>query len=177
MPCRLARPIHEPCLKSSEIMPWIMRCYDKCWSYSAGPPAVMMALMTGSMKAAVLPDPVCAQAARSRPASAMGIAYLCTGVGFLHASVFVKADSQYGSSTCGLPAFVLTQVHMEGGGVQKCSDPGDDLKVMHHGSVNYHVSSREPAGAVCVSESLNHLGFDNSQALSCRATFTSVKQR
>ena len=49
----------------------------------------MMALMTGSMKAAVLPDPVCAQAARSRPASAMGIAYLCTGVGFLHAQSVV----------------------------------------------------------------------------------------
>ena len=49
----------------------------------------MIALMTGSMKAAVLPDPVCAQAARSRPASAMGIAYLCTGVGFLHAQSLV----------------------------------------------------------------------------------------
>ena len=50
----------------------------------------MMALMTGSMKAAVLPEPVCAQAARSRPFRAMGIAYLCTGVGFLHASLIFK---------------------------------------------------------------------------------------
>ena len=137
----------------------------------------MMALMTGSMKAAVLPDPVCAQAARSRPFSAMGIAYLCTGVGFLHASSFLKVDSQHGLSTCGLPASVLKQVHTRGGAVQKNSDPGDDLKVMHHGAVNYHASSREPAGAVRVSASLNRLGLDNPQAISCHATFTSVKQR
>lgn len=37
----------------------------------------------GKMKAAVLPEPVCAHAIRSRLASAMGMAYFCTGVGFL----------------------------------------------------------------------------------------------
>ncbi len=46
-------------------------------------PDVMMMLMTGSMKAAVLPEPVWAHAIMSRPFSAIGMAYLCTGVGFL----------------------------------------------------------------------------------------------
>ena len=48
-------------------------------------PVVRMMLITGSMNAAVLPEPVWAQAIKSRPLSAMGIAYFCTGVGFLHA--------------------------------------------------------------------------------------------
>ena len=39
--------------------------------------------MMGKQKAAVFPDPVCAQAIRSRRARPMGIAYFCTGVGFL----------------------------------------------------------------------------------------------
>uniref|UniRef100_A0A182MEF7 Uncharacterized protein n=1 Tax=Anopheles culicifacies TaxID=139723 RepID=A0A182MEF7_9DIPT len=38
----------------------------------------------GSMKAAVLPDPVCAQAIRSRPFMMMGMAYRWMGVGFVY---------------------------------------------------------------------------------------------
>lgn len=40
--------------------------------------------MTGSKKAAVLPDPVCAQAIRSRPAATMANEYFCTGVGTVY---------------------------------------------------------------------------------------------
>ena len=45
----------------------------------------------GKQNAAVLPEPVCAHAIRSRPASEMGMAYFCTGVGFLnlHLSMFL----------------------------------------------------------------------------------------
>ncbi len=40
--------------------------------------------MMGKQKAAVLPDPVCAHAIMSRPPRPMGIAYFCTGVGFVY---------------------------------------------------------------------------------------------
>ena len=40
--------------------------------------------MMGSKKAAVFPDPVCAQAIKSLPAMMMGIAFFCTGVGTLY---------------------------------------------------------------------------------------------
>mmetsp|Transcript_21307 Transcript_21307/g.52913 ORF Transcript_21307/g.52913 Transcript_21307/m.52913 type:complete len:222 (-) Transcript_21307:84-749(-) len=43
-----------------------------------------MPLMMGKQNAAVLPEPVCAHAIRSRHASEMGMAYFCTGVGFLN---------------------------------------------------------------------------------------------
>ncbi|WVZ60931.1 hypothetical protein U9M48_010885, partial [Paspalum notatum var. saurae] len=47
-------------------------------------------LMIGKQKAAVFPDPVCAQAMRSRPAMEIGMACRCTGVGFtyLHLRMF-----------------------------------------------------------------------------------------
>ena len=47
--------------------------------------------MMGKQNAAVLPEPVCAHAIRSRPASEMGMAYFWTGVGFLnlHLSMFL----------------------------------------------------------------------------------------
>lgn len=38
----------------------------------------------GKRKAAVFPDPVCAQAIRSLPAITIGTAYFCTGVGLLY---------------------------------------------------------------------------------------------
>ena len=44
----------------------------------------MIPWMIGKQKAAVLPEPVCAHAIRSRRLSEMGIAYFCTGVGFLN---------------------------------------------------------------------------------------------
>ena len=37
----------------------------------------------GSMKAAVLPEPVCEETIRSRPASMAGMACACTGVGWV----------------------------------------------------------------------------------------------
>ena len=40
----------------------------------------MRLLMMGRRKAAVFPDPVCAQAIRSLPAITVGREYLCTGV-------------------------------------------------------------------------------------------------
>uniref|UniRef100_A0A0A9DNM5 Uncharacterized protein n=1 Tax=Arundo donax TaxID=35708 RepID=A0A0A9DNM5_ARUDO len=52
---------------------------------AAGGPRIMP-LMMGKQKAAVFPDPVCAHAMRSRPASEIGMACRCTGVGrtYLH---------------------------------------------------------------------------------------------
>ena len=51
--------------------------------------------MMGKQNAAVFPEPVCAHAIRSRPASLMGIAYFCTGVGFLnlHRSMFLFTEA------------------------------------------------------------------------------------
>lgn len=46
-------------------------------------PEIRMQEMMEKQNAAVFPDPVCAQAIRSRRARPMGIAYFCTGVGFL----------------------------------------------------------------------------------------------
>ena len=45
----------------------------------------------GKQNAAVFPDPVCAHAMRSRRAKEIGIAYFCTGVGFLnlHRAMFL----------------------------------------------------------------------------------------
>ena len=47
-------------------------------------PRVRMPWMMGKQNAAVFPDPVCAHAMRSFPAREMGMAYFCTGVGFLN---------------------------------------------------------------------------------------------
>ena len=57
---------------------------------SGGGPAARMPEMMGRQKAAVLPEPVCAHAMRSRFASEMGMAWRCTGVGFeyLHWRMF-----------------------------------------------------------------------------------------
>mmetsp|Transcript_10503 Transcript_10503/g.44686 ORF Transcript_10503/g.44686 Transcript_10503/m.44686 type:complete len:252 (+) Transcript_10503:1011-1766(+) len=54
-------------------------------------PLVRMPWMMGKQNAAVFPDPVCAHAIRSLRAMEMGIAYFCTGVGFLnlHRSMFL----------------------------------------------------------------------------------------
>jgi hypothetical protein len=50
----------------------------------------MIPAMMGKQKAAVLPDPVCAQAIKSLPAREIGMACFCTGVGFtyLHLRMF-----------------------------------------------------------------------------------------
>ena len=67
-------------------------------------PDVRMMLMTGSMKAAVLPEPVWAHAMMSRPFSAIGMAYLCTGVGFLQVtycgSALTGADQEESVCRC-----------------------------------------------------------------------------
>jgi hypothetical protein len=45
---------------------------------------LMIPTMVGKQKAAVLPDPVCAQAIRSLPARKIRMACFCTGMGFTY---------------------------------------------------------------------------------------------
>ena len=47
--------------------------------------------MMGKQNAAVLPEPVCAHAIKSLPARDAGMAYFCTGVGFLNLHLFTFA--------------------------------------------------------------------------------------
>ena len=47
--------------------------------------------MMGKQNAAVLPEPVCAHAIKSLPASEAGMAYFCTGVGFLNLHLLIFA--------------------------------------------------------------------------------------
>ena len=62
----------------------------------------MMPRMMGKEKAAVLPDPVWAQAMRSRPASAIGMACFCTGVGFVYLQrAMLLSSSGPTSMSCG----------------------------------------------------------------------------
>ena len=62
-------------------------------------PERRMLVMMGKQKAAVLPDPVWAQAIRSRPARPMGMLYRCTGVGLTYLQRFTLAASAGPRST------------------------------------------------------------------------------
>ena len=66
---------------------------------AGGVPARKMLAMMGKQKAAVLPEPVCAQAMRSRPAMPMGMEYRCTGVGFVYLHRCTLAISAWPRST------------------------------------------------------------------------------
>ncbi|MNT32980.1 hypothetical protein D3C72_1688880 [compost metagenome] len=62
------------------------RARDACISWFGVLPAVLCSALAslcsdGSMKAAVLPEPVCDETSRSRPSIAAGIACDCTAVG------------------------------------------------------------------------------------------------
>ena len=60
--------------------------------------------MMGKQKAAVLPEPVWAQAMRSRPFRAMGMAYFWTGVGLEYFNLSMLASSSGGNFTCKMAA-------------------------------------------------------------------------
>uniref|UniRef100_A0A182V0B4 Uncharacterized protein n=1 Tax=Anopheles merus TaxID=30066 RepID=A0A182V0B4_ANOME len=72
----------------------------------AAAPCLYIWFRIGTRKAAVLPEPVCAHAIRSRPDRMIGIAYFCTGVGIdvaghvvarrLHGNIFVLAEIDTG---------------------------------------------------------------------------------
>ena len=53
-------------------------------------------LRMGSRKAAVLPEPVCAQAMRSRFPMMMGRAYFCTGVGLEYSANCKRIEGRRG---------------------------------------------------------------------------------
>ena len=66
--------------------------------------------MMGKQKAAVLPDPVCAHAIRSRPATPMGMEYRWTGVGlvYLHrATLAMRAGPEVKKERGGVGFFYL----------------------------------------------------------------------
>lgn len=59
-----------------------------------------MLAMMGKQKAAVFPDPVWAQAMRSRPCRQMGMEYRCTGVGLVYLHRFTLPPRLGPKSTC-----------------------------------------------------------------------------